>query len=190
MTCRRIALVAALGFTASCGDDDPLNLNGSVSFNHSGSVTGTFSAIGRLPLIPDISAAAWAAGTRDDQNQAVFITAIVPRSGNRYDNVVVVSPRLTPGSNNVAPILNCAGVSTCAFVTVNFGVSQADDTDFTLSCFLETGSVVLSSISQNRAAGSFSGTGECTTPTGTVTVFTITNGSFDVPLLQDVPGVT
>jgi hypothetical protein len=181
---RRVLLAASIAVVAAaCGDDDALNLNGSLSFNHSGSVSGTFNAVGRVPLF-SLSGSAWAAAGRDDQEGVLFVTALVPRASARFDMITVVIPRLSPGSAGIAPLLNCAGGGPCAFVTVEFGASE-DDADFTHSCFLESGTVALASITDNRASGSFSGGGECTTPSGTVTAFTITNGAFDVPVISD-----
>jgi hypothetical protein len=182
----RLALVVAV---AGCGgDDDPLNLNGSLSFDHSGGIAGAFNAAGRLPLSPDFSGSPWAVGSRDSQEGVVLVTALVPRAAARYDMVFVIIPRLTAGSVNILDVTGC-GAGACAIVSVEFGASE-NDANVTQSCFLLSGTVALTSISQNRARGTFSGSGECTSATGTVTAFTVGNGSFDVPLLGDVPGIT
>ena len=165
--------------TAACGDEES-GLNGSLSFNHSGAVSGSFSAVGRFPLFGEFGGSAWAMGSRDDQNDAIGVIALTPRETQRYDMVLIAIPRVSPGSATIDQ--NCTG-SACALLTVEFGAST-EDSEFSQFCVLNTGSIAIASISDSRVSGSFSGTGTCTDDAGTTTTFGVTSGSFNVPLIS------
>lgn len=181
MNTRHMLLAVSIAaFTAGCGDDDPLNLNGALSFSHSGSVSGTFNASGRVPLFGEFGSTAWAAGGRDVQNGAVVAMAILPAPSQRYHMALITIERLTPGSASIGS--SCT--SGCAFIAVEFGTSESDS-DFSFNCFITSGTAAIASISDNRVSGTFSGTGTCTDPSNVTTSFAISNGSFDVPLLPE-----
>jgi hypothetical protein len=59
--------------------------------------------------------------------------------------------------------------------------------DVQQQCALTSGSVVISSISASRAAGTFSGSGTCLSSVGTPSNFSITGGTFDVALVAALP---
>jgi hypothetical protein len=176
-----VALAVAISAaTAACGDDENSGLNGSLSFNHSGAISGSFSAVGRFPLFGEFGTSAWAMGSRDDQNDVIGVIAVSPGETGRYDMIVLAVPRVAPGSATIDA--NCSGAA-CAVVSIEFGLSE-DDSDFSHLCFLDAGTVSISSISDTRVSGSFSGTGTCTDDTGATTSFGVTSGSFNVPLIS------
>jgi hypothetical protein len=175
-----VALAFAIAATAAACSDEESGLNGSLSFNHSGSISGSFSAVGRFPIFGEFGTSAWAMGSRDDQNDVIGVIALAPRESGRYDMVVLAVPRVAPGSATIDA--NCSGPA-CAVVTVEFGLSE-EDSDFSHLCFLDAGTVAISAISDTRVSGSFSGTGTCTDDTGATTSFGVTSGSFSVPLIS------
>jgi hypothetical protein len=174
----RILLGALLAAAAGCSDSlGPGALSGDLSFSHSGAMAGTFTASGSI-LVTDPETSTWAAGVRDETNESITIAANVARpSSNTVDNIVIDFPQLTPGAVTVA---------NGAYVVVAFG--QAQDGTATWSCALSSGSVVVSSVSNGRVVGSFSGNGTCVDENGSPAAFTVTNGDFDVPLV-DVSGL-
>jgi hypothetical protein len=168
----RILLAVLLAIAAGCGDGTGLgSLHGSVSFSHSGATTGTFSASGSI-LEEDPQTGTWAAGARDDANQLIAIAANVGRSSNTFDDIVVDFPQVTTGTVTIA---------NGARVVISFGQTQSGTA--TWFCELTSGSVVMTSLSGGRARGTFSGNGSCLPATGGPVAFTVTNGSFDVPLI-------
>lgn len=170
----RAFLAALLTVMAACSDSTGLGgLNGSLSFSHSGATIGTFSASGSV-LAADPMTVDWAAGARDDQTQSIAISAHIPRANDTFDDVVIDFPQLTTGTIAIA--------NNGAHVAVVFGDSQSGTP--TWSCNLTSGSVVVTSVSSSRARGSFSGTGTCFGGSGAPAAFTVTNGSFDVPLVD------
>ena len=170
----RILIGALLAVTAGCGDGTgPGGVSGSVSFSHSGASTGTFSASGSV-LVADPQAATWAAGTRDDASQSIDVEGYVAHPSSTHDYVHLHFPQLTPGTVTIA---------NGAAVDIAFGQPQAGTA--TWYCFLTSGSVVVTSLSSARVRGSFSGSGICLpAASGSPVAFTVTNGSFDVPLVD------
>jgi hypothetical protein len=149
---------------------------------------GSFNVTGTVPtLSANIGNNDWAAGFRDSPNTQVVIEGARTRGGGRYDLAVIGINRLTVGSSNVEAdcepdVDNCSGM----IFAVNF--SQSDD-NFTFICFLETGSLAISEITSSRVKGQFSGTGQCIGPPPTFTTsnFTVSGGTFDVPLVSTLP---
>jgi hypothetical protein len=173
MKAHRLLVGALLVAAAGCSDSNsPFGLNGSLSFSHTGATTGTFNASGSL-LVLDPQAATWAAGARDDANQSIGIVANVARTSTTFDDIVIDFPQLTTGTVTVA---NGAAVA-IAFGQTTTGTAQ-------WICGLTSGSVTVSSISGSRVRGSFSGAGTCLASTGGPVAFTVSNGDFDVPLLD------
>jgi len=173
MKSSRVFVGVLLAAAAGCGDGTgPGALNGSLSFSHSGATSGTFTASGSV-LVADPEAATWAAGARDDANESIAIAANIARPSNTFDDIIIDFPQLTPGTVTVA---------NGAHVVITFGQTQSGSA--TWFCDLTAGSVVVTSVSSSRVRGSFSGTGDCLGATGGPVSFTVTNGSFDVPLID------
>jgi hypothetical protein len=169
----RILIGGLLAVTAGCGDGTgPGGVSGSVSFSHSGATTGTFSASGSV-LVADPQTATWAAGTRNDASQSIDVEGYVAHPSSTHDYVHVHFPQLTAGTVTVA---------NDATVSIVFGQPQTGAA--TWYCTLTSGSVVLTSLSSARVRGSFSGSGSCLPSTGSPVAFTVTDGSFDVPLVD------
>jgi hypothetical protein len=168
----RAFLAALIAAATGCGDSTgPGPRTGSLSFAHSGAVAGTYSASGSILGTSDPRAATWAAGSPDDANQAIDVMASTPRPSNTIDHVIIQVPAST-GS---------VAIGDGAVVAIAFG--QAPGGAATWTCTLGSGTVVVASLSGDRVIGSFSGTGSCLGSSTGLVAFTVTDGSFDVPLI-------
>ena len=190
-----LGILAALAFAASCSDgpnEPTVNASGSVTFSYNGGTlvnAGSYSAAGGLPTsATEQSARQWAAGFRDtENNNNIGVVASVPRTSNRFDMTMIVFDRSTAGSSTINT--NCSGES-CAAMIFMYNFSESSTATGEVMCGLETGTLTLASVSPTRATGSFSGSGSCISLDDftTESTFTVTSGSFDVPLLSEVPG--
>jgi hypothetical protein len=176
MKTSRMLVAALLVVAAGCGDGTgPFGINGTLSFSHSGATTGTFNASGSVLVInPD--AATWAAGARDEATQSIAIAANVAQSGSTFDNVVIDFPQVDAGTVAIGAGANNANVA------ISFDMTASGSAAWV--CGLTSGSVVVSSVSGSRVRGSFSGSGTCLPNGGAPVAFAVSNGSFDVPLLD------
>lgn len=192
---RSITALLALAVTVSCSDS-PSGPNGaasgSLSFGYNGGTlvsAGSFAASGGLPASQTAqNTTDWAAGVRDDQsNNNISVIGSVPRAGSRVDLAMLMFDRSTAGTSTIS--VNC-DTETCPAVVFWYNLSESQNATGEVLCGLETGTMTLATVTTTRATGSFSGTGSCISLDDftTETTFTVTNGSFDVPLLTDVPG--
>jgi hypothetical protein len=169
----RVLMVASVGVAMSCGDStSPGSVSGSLSFTHSGAISGTFNASGSV-LVADPEAVQWAAASRDNTNDGIDISARIPRASNTNDNILIFFPQQTTGS---------VDAGTEAIVIIGFGVNESGSA--TWLCGLDAGTVTVATISSTRVTGTFSGTGDCIASGGGAAAFTVTNGSFNVPLID------
>ena len=186
-----LLLMAAL---AACdnpaGSGEPATSSVSLVYggsNSQGTINGRYEAEGEpaFPTAPITQT--WALGQRVSGQTLLRVGSNVARtSENTADFAWVTIPRLTVGN---VPILgtcpgeDCAGVSLALVVSTNVAVSQAR-----YSCALDEGTIRVTSISDGRAKGTFSGTGSCLAAPGfqDLDQFTITDGTFDVKMI-DVP---
>lgn len=184
---QRLLLVASLVLLAGCGSDKVTavtGFNGALSFTYSspGAVSGTFNATGAFNPVT-METAAWAAGERDEPNGELLVGSAVPRNSSSHDFVGMSTGRLTTGSSTIS--ISCT--SNCAYVTFIFGNNNAGS-GYLFACDLETGTVTVTEISSARAKGTFSGTGTCfASGASSGSTMTVTNGSFDVALITNVP---
>jgi hypothetical protein len=194
MTNRRTLLVfpllAATAFSVGCGDSGsgsptgPTGGSGSVSFTSTGGVAGSFSASGSVQIGANQQPqfGTWAAGAREgsELNVVAFRGRTAPR-GDAFGLYVdgVTGPRTFQVSDDCEA--NCAEVVFLTNADV-FGTSQT----FDRFCFLVSGSVSINSISAQQTQGSFSGQGLCFDMSFREEPFAITNGSFNVPIVQGI----
>lgn len=185
MRSRHILRAAGFAVLVGCSDSTGTSgLSGTLTFSYSGDLSGSFSATGSIPLSGE-NTAPWAVGGRDDTDGAVVALASQPQSGGTYNYVIVVVPRTTVGNANID--VNCSPSATCAAVLFDIGVNDNTGTS-QQTCFLDAGTVAITSISGSRAQGTFSGTGTCVSSTNVQTVINITGGAFNVALLTGVSG--
>jgi len=183
----RRAFFSALSlFAAACSDNEsngPTSLSGSASFTYSGGVSGSFTATGAVPT-SGLETSAWAAGERDATNQVLTVEAFMPRNSSTHDVLFISANRLSVGTSTITS--SCSS-NVCTVVSLTYAASNTTS-GYDTACFLTTGSVTISSISNSRASGTFSGTGTCIPLSGGAnSSFTITGGTFDVALISSVP---
>ncbi len=183
MRSRYTLLAASLVGLVGCSDSSTgsSGLSGTLSFSYSGDLSGSFSATGSLPLSGQ-NTVAWAVGGRDAAEEWVAAQASQPQSGGTYNYVIVIIPRITVGTSNIDA--NCSA-ATCAAVLFELGVNDGAGTS-QQTCFLDAGTVAITSISGRRAQGTFSGTGTCISSVNANSNVNITGGTFDVALLTGV----
>src|SRR4051812_28417012 len=167
-----------------CSDSGPGILSGTLSFSYSGAGavgTGTYNASGSLPFdfFAGPSDKSWAAGFVANQSNTVSLAASLPRANAKWDMVAMTIPTKTVGTPTISA--NCTA-DTCTSLALTVGTS-ADESSFDMTCVLTTGSITISAISK-RAQGSFSGSGSCTDQSAGITPFSVSNGTFDVPVVE------
>jgi hypothetical protein len=181
------ALFVVLGVAlASCSDnttEPTIGASGSLSFSYTGAGAASatqYSATGAIPSNFGVNngSSAWAAGFTDASTTQTGVVAFVPKGGNTWDETIISINRATVGSSTIG---TCTA-DNCTEVAVMFGANQ-NETNFTYSCTLTTGTVNITAISSTNVTGTFSGTGTCfqAGATGT-TAFAVTNGTFNVGL--------
>ena len=156
-----------------------------MSFTYTGAGGGSFTASGAAPaVIGNIGSASWSAGHRDDAETQLGVLGVRARGGGRYDMMVLGISRLTVGSVSVDA--NCdpdLGEACSGFVFIT-NVSEADER-FDFTCVATTGTLSITEISNSRAEGTFTGSGQCFNEGFNVSNFTVVNGEFDVALLSE-----
>ena len=188
MISRYRLVVSSFAFLAACGGNDgPTTVtafDGALSFTYSGANSGTFNASGSVPNTPgaSIHTTAWAAAQASATSE-MAVVAVQPRSSTTHDLVGIFIQRNTVGSETVneSCSFNCNGMS--------IGIGHTNSgSSFTAVCFLTAGTIAITEKSSTRMKGTFSGTGECMSFAGAETgSFTVTNGSFDVAIVPEVP---
>ncbi len=190
-----ILVFASLPLLSACGGSDstsPTGVSGAMSFGHTGG-GGPFSAAGALAASSTEATqhlTQWAAGVVATELNSTFVLANYPRPGGLADLAVLAIGRMTTGVATVDRM--CVPTVSVACTNLFFVLgSPLGDSAPSSSCFLESGTVTIASISSSAATGSFSGVGTCLNfTTGASVAFTVTSGSFDVPLLPSIPGAT
>jgi hypothetical protein len=178
----RFALAALVGALAGCGSDttEPTSQPGTLSFSYSGMVNGTFSTEGSMPA-ENWDTQHWAAGVKDTDAGSIEVVGIKVRTNGLLDEAFVVFELLAPGSASIEDPIEPATVD------IELGVDESGATDgFEHMCSLTAGTVTVTAISSTRVAGTFSGTGTCSTSSEQGSI-SITNGKFDVALVPDFP---
>jgi hypothetical protein len=182
---RRIAVVASFGLLASCSDDKvgPGGVvTGSFSFNFGGGISGTYSASGTFPTnASQQSTSNWSAGQIETSENQVWVAAAVPASSTTHNYALLITDRTTVGTST---IVSSCSASNCADFIFLFGASNSSTAiDPAQTCFLTSGTINITSISSTRVTGTFSGAGNCVSSSNVTTSFTVTSGTFDVPLV-------
>lgn len=189
MQSSRFLLVAGVSLLASCGDSSgpTSGQSGTLSFTYSGGVSGSYSASGAIPSNQaQFNTTTWSAGFKDEPNQSLVVESVATRAGGRFDLVVLSIDRLVNGSSTVDVNCDPDVDDACTGIVVFFGVDN-NTFDSQFLCGLETGQLTLTSISETRAQGTFSGSGACLDENFVESAFTVSGGSFDVALVSNLP---
>jgi hypothetical protein len=184
---KRLVIGASFTMLAGCSDSKtgPTGLTGALSFTYSGALSGTFNVTGQMPTSTSAQeTSSWAAGEVSTADATTFIAASTPRSASTHDLIFVVAGRTTEGSATI-DFDNCVG-DNCSTVFFLLGHQNGQFGSALQSCELITGSIVITDLTSTRIKGTFSGTGRCFSSGDVETGFTVTNGSFDVPITAGV----
>jgi hypothetical protein len=114
----------------------------------------------------------------------------IPTSPARWDQILLNLDRASVGTATIPTV--CRGICSDPLIQVEFNASHALNPDVpAYICIISSGTLTITSISDRRVAGTFSGTGLCTNPGNGQSPFTVTNGVFDVGILvsgKQLPG--
>ena len=175
---KRVFLASVFLSLLACDSTEP-NVSGSVSFTYTGAGGGTFSAAGNAPSFAAPSTStSWAVGYTEAGE--TYVVASRPRTGGLIDMAILRVQRNTTGSEPIDPACDVEGGTACSGLMFSLNFNGNGDTgDF--FCFLSSGTVVVTEISESRIKGTFSGSGSCTAGSGgTPAAFTVSGGTFDV----------
>lgn len=188
----RLAAPLLLAALAAC--DNPAGGGESVSAvqivyggsSNQGTVNGTYEARGEARTGTPPIQQTYALGHRYAADGYIDVISNEKHAGDVADFAWITIPRLTAGTvdiDGICPGENCASVSLALEVGTT-GVSQAR-----YSCSLDDGIIRVTSVTETRVKGDFSGTGFCVGAPGTPDLdqFSIAEGTFDVRLI-DIAG--
>jgi hypothetical protein len=182
----RVLAAGLFALLASCSDsNDPDNLtaSGTVEFSYSGAPGGTYDVTGAPPISQSqLFTTSWSAGVRDDDADFLEIVSVRARGGGLFDEVFIAIPRVTAGNATVST--SCS--TDCAELAFTIGTTNSSNITFEHFCVLESGTLTISTINNERATGTFSGIGLCTDEDLNESNFAVTGGSFDVALASNV----
>jgi hypothetical protein len=185
MKLRALVALSAIAL-AGCGDStEPDASTLSFTYTGAGSASATnFSVSGIIPpnlsQMNSLGTTAWAAGGVEPTFNYSSIFGVSPVNSTTWDITGIGVTRKTVGTSPIDP--NCDSEATdCTGVFLFLGF-ETDGDNFEWICGLTSGSVTITSISDTRMAGTFSGSGVCTDVNFVDTPFAITNGKFDVLL--------
>jgi hypothetical protein len=187
---RSTFLAATCGLLLACGSKDATgpdgDLSGTIRFTYSGAgYNGTFNASGvwALSAVGKPKSNSMAAGLAETAGEHQIHTMIgLVVKGTKFDEFFANVSEQSTGTYTVGQ--NCSPVKgsvLCAFVEFGIDITDDDFEDESDPFFvLTSGEVIVTSVSEGRLKGTFSGTGK-PSDGGTATI-SITNGTFDVPL--------
>lgn len=187
-----LSVLAATLFTVGCGGDSGTgpedNVIGSLSFNYvDGTTSSSYSASGQVQMDQSGEAqfGTWAAGGRPFTNELV-VAAFRARTAPRGDVSVIYLPSAAAaGTVTINETCFDNNDMDCPVMYLVLNTPITDGASFDRICVLLNGSVSISAISNQRAQGTFSGQGVCVNAQfSNPTLFTVNNGTFNVPIVQ------
>jgi hypothetical protein len=187
---RSFLALAAIA-VAGCGDD-PVSpgADSVLSFSYTGAgaaAATSFSAAGQIPANVQTSfgSTSWAAGAAAPTVNYATVAASIPRTATTYNFIAIGVTRKTVGTSPVDATCDDPEATNCTGVFVFFDFNPDGD-DMAFGCYLTAGSVTITSITSEKIAGTFSGTGTCLSDAFTESEFAITNGAFDVDVTAQI----
>ena len=185
MKLRSLLALCAIAF-AGCGDSTEPDAS-TLSFSYTGAGAAnarTFSVTGEIP--PNIvnsqtvGTTPWVAAGVDASTNYSTIIGVIPKSSTILDLFVIGLTRKTVGTSPIDAVCDDES-TTCTGVFLFLGFDQNGD-EYDYFCGLTSGTVSITSITDARVAGTFSGTGYCEDAEFAETPFAITNGQFSVAI--------
>lgn len=180
------ALAAAAMALSACGDGTGSSggtASGSLNFDYSGARSGSYRASGTFQRTSDTTFAkqAFAVGARGTISGTTVIDLLSYQPGNaQTGNMVLIELPNATGPATFSLDASC-GTDDCPLAAIIFDTDPNASEDSSDLYFFETGAVQVTSVSSGRIRGTFSGT--ATEFVGDQTI-TVTNGTFDVPLVS------
>jgi hypothetical protein len=146
-----------------------------------GSVGGLFHVTADPDLNRPAGDQAFALGQRIARAGAFRALSNQRRTSELSDWIVVSAPRLSTGSLTLAPPCRA---EYCPEVFVALEMKNSQGAQARYSCTLDSGTIRITAISEQRAQGEFSGSGVClgAPDTEDLEQFSVSNGRFDVKL--------
>lgn len=189
-TMRSIAAgVAAVLALAGCSDSTGSSTgaaSGSLSFGYTGVRSGSYSASGTLHLVTDstFTKQQFAAGIHIFTGvDAVGLLAYSPVTGSTGHEVLMVFPYSTTSQTLDLSGAGCTTTTAlCPFASIVFDSNPDLSVDGSQEFDFVSGTLQVSGVSNGRVQGTFSGTASTV---GGDSVITVTNGTFDVPVLEE-----
>lgn len=187
----------AAGFSLGCGSDSTgpggdgdVALAGSLSFNYSGALSGTFTANGSFKQDFDnsLKAGSLTVGFRHPGNGHFGVNGYRVTSGTRGDAIIILfegteQGRYTPGLGEECEP-RCATVLLYFDVDMAGGGTQAGSD--TRVFHFQSGEFNVTELDSKVIKGTFSGTAVEFLGTAEITV---SNGTFSAPVIPVVPGM-
>lgn len=154
--------------------------------SNQGTVNGTYEARGEARTGTPPLQQTYALGQRYVDDGYIQVMSNRTHEGDAADFTWITIPRLTEGSVTIDG--TCPG-ETCAAVALALEVGATGVSQARYSCSLDAGTIHITSVTETRVKGDFSGTGFCIGGPGTTDLdqFSIAEGTFDVKLI-DVAG--
>lgn len=157
-----------------------------VEFTHTGfagGAAGLYSAVGEVP-VGEMPYGNWAFAERTGQRPpGVHIAASRPAADARFDLVAIVLPSGVGAGDRITFQEMCETVPTCGYMSLELGVRAPTESSRML-CWVRRGELRVRTLTDERVAGTFSGTAVCGGVPGETQV---TAGEFDVAMLDPDP---
>jgi hypothetical protein len=202
-TIRRLAfLTTTCGFLLACDsgsstgpDDQPGDLSGSIKFSYTGAgLNGTFDASGKVDFkngLPTGNGIAFGLAYEEGQDKIhSFFGSALKQNKSYADEMHALLSEQEVGTYTIG--IDCVpvqGTVRCAYVDMEIDVPLNSDDDGA-HFILISGELKVTSVSDKRLKGTFSGIGASDWGYGDEKL-TISNGSFDVPIVPPsmIPGL-
>jgi len=178
------ALAAASLALAACGDGTGSSVEpGSLSFTYTGARSGSYSATGIIRRTSDTTFAKqpFAVGAKGSLQGTSFVSVLSYRPVTAETGDMVLFDLANVTGPTTLSLSSSCDADDCPFAAIVFDTdpnASEDESDFYV---FESGTLNVTSVSGNHLRGTFSGT--ATEFFGDATI-TVTNGTFDVPLVS------
>ena len=189
MKTRILTMALAVAALAGCNGDatsfQPID-PGSLSFSYDGARTGSYTASGAFTANNGnaVQALPFAAGVRINNattGPIVGIIAWMPVGSITGHQATFVLPPVTAAGQTFALVESCAAIF-CPGGALSFNLNLAPSALDPDNFVFTSGTLTITSLSGERVAGTFSGTAA---DSAGIRVVTITDGIFDVPLVDE-----
>ena len=176
------ATVALVGCKDSTGNNTPI-ASGSIAFSYTGARTGTFSTSGAVLAQNGGGFVkqqfATAVKFTDPGQSSIGIIGYLPVTAATGNEVIFAFP--SSGVGQTLALTETCATAGCAIGLIVFDTNPDLQEDNSVPFFLNSGTLQVSAVSNDRITGTFSGTAADIDGETTITV---TNGSFDLPLVD------